>query len=238
MTLAFPPAGWSPRGWQGAKDAAKQRNFTPSEVFATKAGLGLWLCFIIGSVAGLMAIGIASNVGQEVIKLDAATATALVSVFAIFNGGGRPIFGWLTDKIGPANAAILSLALVLIASASMIAFAGEGSTFVYVVCFCAFWMGLGSWLAIAPTSTLTYFGAKNYAPNYGWLFSAYGIGAIIAGLVAGNAKDMFGSYMYAFYVSGGLAALGIILAKTMMKSPQNNDAALQDDKNKTLRRAA
>jgi len=225
MTLKLPPAGWQPANWKGAAAAASERNYTPKEMAKTTAGIGLWLCFIIGSVAGLMAIGIASNVGQEIIKLDTKTATALVSLFAVFNGGGRPIFGWLTDKLNPAKAAALSLALVVLASAAMLMFAGEGTVAVYVVSFCAFWMGLGSWLAIAPTSTLTFFGPKNYAPNYGWMFSAYGVGAIVAGLVAGNAKDVFGSYMYAFWVSGGLAAVGIVLALTMMKKPGEDRAA-------------
>jgi MFS transporter, OFA family, oxalate/formate antiporter len=219
MTLKFPPAGWQPAHWRGAAAAAGQKNFAPVEMMTNKAGIGLWLCFIIGSVAGLMAIGIAANVGQEIIKLDAKTATALVSLFAVFNGGGRPLFGWLTDKLHPGRAAALSLMLVVLASAAMLLFAGEGTVTVYVVCFCIFWMGLGSWLAIAPTATLHYFGPKNYAPNYGWLFSGYGVGAIVAGLIAGNAKDVFGSYMQGFWVSGGLAAIGVILALVMMKRP-------------------
>ncbi len=225
LTLKFPPAGWQPAGWHGAAAAAHQHNYTPREMLTSKSGFGLWLCFIIGSVAGLMAIGISSNVAQEIIKLDATTATALVSLFAVFNGGGRPIFGWLTDKLKPAKAAALSLSLVVLASAAMLMFAGEGTVAVYVISFCAFWMGLGSWLAIAPTATLTFFGAKNYAPNYGWMFSGYGVGAIVAGLVAGNAKDVFGSYMYGFWVSGGLAALGIVLALTMMKKPKEKRVA-------------
>lgn len=237
LTLKFPPAGWQPANWKGAAAAATQMNYTPVEMIRTKAGIGLWLCFIIGSFAGLMAIGIASNVGQEIIKLDAKTSTALVSLFAIFNGGGRPIFGWLTDKLRPAKAAALSFLLVVLASAAMLLLAEEGTVGVYVVSFCAFWMGLGSWLAIAPTSTLTFFGPKNYAPNYGWMFSAYGIGAIIAGLVAGNAKDVFGSYMYAFWVSGGLAAIGIVLALTMMKKPEE-EVFSQVSESSSFRKAA
>lgn len=234
LTLKFPPANWQPANWKGAAAAANQKNFTTGEMVKNASGLGLWLCFIIGSVAGLMAIGIASNVGQEIIKLDAATSTTLVSLFALFNGGGRPLFGWLTDKLRPAKAAALSLALVVIASAGMLLYAGEGTVGVYVVCFSAFWLGLGSWLAIAPTATLTFFGPKNYAPNYGWMFSAYGIGAIVAGLVAGNAKDVFGSYMYAFWITGALALLGIVLALTMMKSPQDKASS----HNQNLRKAA
>ena len=108
LILRFPPAGWRPDGWEGAAAVAGERSFSVSEMLRTSASFGLWLCFMIGSLSGLMAIGISSSVGQEIIKLDPATAAGLVSFFALFNGGGRPIFGWLTDAIGPAKAAALS----------------------------------------------------------------------------------------------------------------------------------
>lgn len=219
LIMRFPPAGWKPEGWQGAAAVAGQRDYTVGAMLQTSSYLGLWLCFIIGSLSGLMAIGISSSVGQEIIKLSAATAAGLVSFFALFNGGGRPIFGWLTDAIGPSRAAALSLALTLLASVGML-FAGQGSVLLYAACFAAFWMGLGSWLAIAPTATATFFGPKNYAANYGVIFSAYGLGAIAAGFIAGKAKDLFGSYHEAFYVTGGLAALGLVIALTLVKPPK------------------
>jgi len=66
----------------------------------------------------------------------------------------------------------------------------------------------------------TYFGPKNYATNYGIVFSAYGIGAIAASFIAGFAKDILKSYIYAFYVTGGLATLGVLIALTLMKPPK------------------
>jgi len=219
LILQFPPAGWRPEGWQGAAAAASERNYTPAEMLTTSSCLGLWLCFIIGSLSGLMAIGITKPVGLEIIKLNSASATGLLPFFALFNGGGRPLFGWLTDAIGHSKAAVLSLLLIALASGAML-FAGEGSVILYAACFAAFWMGLGSWLAIAPTAVATYFGPKNYATNYGIVFSAYGIGAILATLTAGKAKDIFGSYIYAFYVTGALATVGVIIALTLMKKPK------------------
>ena len=102
----------------------------------------------------------------------------LVGVFAIFNGVGRPLFGWLTDKIKPRWSAVVSLAIILAASLLMLQ-ASEGTVALYTACFAALWLCLGGWLAIAPTSTTTFFGAKNYARNYGVVFFAYGIGAIL-----------------------------------------------------------
>src|SRR5512135_260542 len=219
LVLRFPPDGWQPADWTGAAAAAREQEFTTAEMVRTPAGLGLWLCYIIGALSGLMAIGISSSVAQEIIRLDAVTAAGLVSFFAVFNGAGRPIFGWLTDAIGPSRAAALSFLLILLASIGML-LAGEGSVLLYAVCFCAFWMALGAWLAIAPTTTAIFFGRKNYAANYGVVFSAYGIGAIVGGLIAGSVKDIFGSYLFAFWVTGALAAVGIIVALALLKKPR------------------
>ena len=220
LVLTFPPPGWKPAGWQPAAGSGGTVDFTPAEAIRTSSAWALWLCFVIGSVSGLMAIGISSGVGQEVIKVDAKTAAGLVAFFAMFNGGGRPVFGFLTDAVGPGKAAALSLALVVLASALMVLFAGQGTLVLFMFCFACLWAGLGSWLAIAPTATATYFGIKNSAANYGVIFSAYGIGAIASGLIAGQAKDVFGSYIYAFYVTGGLALVGIMIALTLMKPPK------------------
>jgi len=223
LLMQFPSADWRPADWKGAAAAASERNYTAAEMLRTSSCLGLWLCFIIGSLSGLMAVGISSNVGQEIIKLQPATAAGLVSFFALFNGGGRPLFGWLADAIGHSKAAALSLLMIVLASGGML-LAGEGSVVLYAACFAAFWMGLGSWLAIAPTATATYFGPKNYATNYGVIFSAYGIGAIAATLAAGFVRDFFGTYTRAFHVSGSLATLGVIIALTLMKPPTAQDS--------------
>jgi len=218
LFLVFPPAGYKPAGWTPPSAASMAVDMDGSGIIKTPSFYGLWLCFIIGSVAGLTAIGIAAPVGQEIISLDAAKAAMLVSVFAIFNGVGRPIFGWLTDKITPRYAAALSFVIILLASLGMLA-AKTGTTGLYTTCFIGFWLCLGGWLAIAPTSNATYFGLKNAAKNYGIVFSAYGIGAIIGNLVSSKIKDMFGSYTNTFYMTGGLALLGIVIALTLMKPP-------------------
>ncbi|MDD5222501.1 MAG: OFA family MFS transporter [bacterium] len=219
LFLKFPPSGWKPKGWTppAASTACPAVNCNRTDMLKTGAFWGLWFCYIIGTLAGLMAIGISSPVGQEVVKLDPATAAALVSVFAIFNGGGRPIFGWLTDKISPKNAAVLSFVIIFLASIGMAQFAGEGKTILYILCFCGFWLALGGWLAIAPTATATLFGTQYYAKNYGIVFTAYGMGALFGSIIAGKAKDIMGSYTPAFYPTAALAVIGIIIAMATLK---------------------
>jgi len=140
----------------------------------------------------------------------------MVGVFALFNGAGRPLFGWLTDRITPRWAATLSMAVILIASFVMLK-AAAGTTTLYAVAFAALWLCLGGWLAIGPTATTTFFGAKNSARNYSYVFFGYGLAAILANFIAGSSKDLFGSYDTAFVITGILAAVGAAIALILMK---------------------
>ena len=219
LPFCFPVAGWVPAGWKPAAGTVAASDFTSGEMMKTGAFWGLFFCYIIGCVAGLMAIGISKPVGNEIIRISGETAATLVGIFAIFNAVGRPLFGFLTDKITPRNAAILNLLMILIVSIIMIT-AKEGDTMLYTISFIGFWLGLGGWLAIAPTATASFFGMKNYAKNYGVVFFAYGLGAIIGGIISGQAKDVFGTYTYAFYPTAVLAVVGLVLAVALLKTPK------------------
>ncbi|HOE17459.1 MAG TPA: OFA family MFS transporter [Syntrophorhabdaceae bacterium] len=223
MFMRFPEAGWKPAGWNPPQPAGgtTATAFTAGQMLKTGSFYGLWLCYILGATAGLMAIGISATVGREVIGLDVGTAAFLVSIFAIFNGIGRPIFGALSDKITPKGASILSFIIIAAASFMMLG-AGQGSTGLYTIAFCGFWLCLGGWLAIGPAATATFFGLEGYAQKYGVVFSAYGLGAIIGGIISGMAKDVFGSYLKAFIPTAGMAILGIIISLILLKPPKRS----------------
>lgn len=223
LVLKTPPKNWKPTNWN-PPIVTLSRETEDLEMIKTKTFYGLWICYTIGTFVGLAAIGISSSVAQEIIKLDTGTAALTVSLFAIFNGLGRPLFGWLTDRFKPKRAAIISYVLILIASILMLS-AREGQILTYLIAFCLFWLSLGGWLAIAPTSTLTLFNSQNYAKNYGIVFTAYGVGAVLGTILAGEIRDIWGSYTAFFYPTGALAILGIIIAVFLLnptvKTPSN-----------------
>ncbi|MCU0550723.1 MAG: OFA family MFS transporter [Leptolyngbya sp. Prado105] len=215
LTLKMPPEGWTPRGWTPSPKAIASQG---ARMLGTQSFYGLWICYTIGTFVGLAAIGISSPVAQEIIKLDRNTAAMTVSLFAIFNGLGRPLFGWIADRFSVKHATITTYVLILIASILMInAQAGQVAT--YLSAFCLFWLCLGGWLAIAPTATATLFDAESYAKNYGIVFTAYGVGAVFGTILAGQIKDTFGSYTLFFYPTAVLAIVGIIVATFMLKRP-------------------
>jgi MFS transporter, OFA family, oxalate/formate antiporter len=214
--MKYPPTGWQPAGWKPPIKLSDSASDRSPNLLKSLSFYGLWLCFTVGTFAGLAAIGIASPVGTEIIGLDKNTAASAVSLFAVFNGLGRPLFGWIADRYKPKNAAIISYILIIIASIMMLS-ATKGAIATYLIAFCLIYLALGGWLAIGPTSTLILFRTQDYAKNYGVVFTAFGMGALLGTLIVGNIRDIFGNYLPFFNVTIGLSILGIILAVFLLK---------------------
>lgn len=213
--LKLPPKDWHPRQ-SSATPVVATRRIYPAKLLKSKSFYGLWSCYAIGTLIGLSAIGISGPVGEEIINMGPGAAAGSVSLFALFNGVSRPLFGWLSDRFKPHYIAILSYTLVLIACVLMIN-AQQGQIATYLLAFCLLWFCLGGWLAMAPTVTLSFFNPDRYAQNYGLVFTAYGAGALAGTLAIGQIRDWFGSYTYAFYPMALLAIVGIVVASLALR---------------------
>ncbi len=227
--MKFPEAGWKPAGWtpKAATAAATSAvNYNRKEIIKTRAFWVLFVCYAIGAMAGLMAVGIYGSV-MTLVGIGL-TATVVQFVLAPFNAGGRPLLGFVTDKLGPRVAAMITFAIILAAAIIMIIvksgdLVSGAHKIMYFVAFCAFYLGLGGWLAIAPTATAQYFGTKFSAKNYGVVFLAYGVGGLVATFVAAYSKNIFGgsqALISAFIPVAILAGLGLVMAAFFMKPPK------------------
>ncbi|MCX5998744.1 MAG: OFA family MFS transporter [Chloroflexi bacterium] len=233
--MRFPEAGWKPAGWKPAAAAAAAAavSYDRKEVVRTSTFWVLFACFTIGATAGLMAIGIWGDIKALTIIAIGFTAAVTQFVLAPFNAGGRPVFGFVTDKVGPRVAAMVSFVVIFLAAVLMLSMRGSDAAttmhkVLYFVCFAAFYAGLGGWLAIAPTATAQYFGTKYSARNYGIVFLAYGVGALVATFIGGYAKSIFkGSLLDAFIPIAILAVVGFLLAAFVLKPPKKVAEAVQ-----------
>lgn len=223
LPLSLPPAGWVPEGWDpapGFSGTSAQRGCTREEMIRTPAFYGLWVCLFIACAAGLMAVSIALPVGTETVGLESGMATLLVGFFAVFNGGGRPLFGALTDRLNPRNTAMLSFGLITAASLLL----WRAPTLpMYILAFALFWGSQGAWPAIAPTSTAAFFGTRDYPRCYGVVYLAYGAGALAGPMLAGSVRTATGSYLGVFPLIAVLAVSGMVIAYTLMRPPSEPD---------------
>ncbi|MEN6342501.1 MAG: OFA family MFS transporter [Methanospirillum sp.] len=219
LCLSLPPAGWRPARWApspSSSGAAPPMECTRRDMVRTPTFYGLWVCFFLACSAGLMAISIALPFGTEVVGLESGAATLLVSVFAVFNGGGRPLFGILTDRLNPRNTAMLSFGLISVASVLL----WRAPVLpIYILSFALLWGAIGAWPAIAPTSTAAFFGTRDYPRCYGLVYLAYGAGALFGPMFAGSVRTMTGSYLGVFPYVAVLAVVGIGIAFWLMRPP-------------------
>jgi OFA family oxalate/formate antiporter-like MFS transporter len=75
----------------------------------------------------------------------------------------------------------------------------------------AYWQ-YGGGLALLPAMTADFYGSKNLGMNYGLVFLGWGLGFFMARL-GGTIKDVTGSLDYAFYMSGAVLIIAVILVK-------------------------
>ncbi len=182
-----------PDGSRNENSSETPAAHSPRHMIRTREFYTLWVALLLGSIIGLGAIAITAPWAQRIVGLSGGAAALAVSLMAIFNGVGRPVFGFLTDYLGLRRTAVSAFVLTGMASIVLILDAGN-SLMSFAVAFSVFWLLLGGWLAIAPAATAMLFGATSYAQNYGIVFQAYGLGAVLGTLYSGRLNELFGSY--------------------------------------------
>lgn len=182
----------------------------------TKSFFVVYACFFIGTMIGLTIIGLTNNIGTVVAKLSPSVVAWWMTIFALFNGLGRPVFGWITERFRPSIAMRTSFLLIFMASVLML-LAGEKHGGIYVFSFSLLWFNLGAWLAIAPITTMTLYGMKKYSKNYGIIFTAYGFGAVVGVMSTGILIDLFNNYTVIFIFVSLLSMTGWILSRQLDK---------------------
>jgi OFA family oxalate/formate antiporter-like MFS transporter len=181
----------------GAKVKANQtaRGYTPAEVLRSPVFYVLYLMFVLIASGGLTMAASMAPIAKD-FKIDkvpvdlfgfqmAALAFAL-SLNRIFDGVGRPFFGWLSDQIGREYTMALAF---FIGAAALYALSQSGTNPTLFVLVTALYFGVyGEIFSLFPATQGDTFGAKYAAANAGMLYTAKGAGALLVPIAAGISK--------------------------------------------------
>jgi len=227
--LANPPEDFLPEGEEIKKSASKNANkdFSIRETTRTWQFYVIWIVFAFGSGAGLMIIGNLASIVKDQIGLPAFSAIA-VSALALGNGGGRVLYGILSDKIGRRNTLLIAFVMQAFLIGGL--FFTKTSNLLTNVPLLMIFVALvganyGANLAVIPAMMKDYYGAKNLAMNYGVVYTAWGLGGYMVSQLGSVIKDNYGSYEYAYILAAAMLIVGTGLM-IFLKSPQTSKDAV------------
>lgn len=213
-----PPAGWKPEGYEPLATATASSGKTWKEMMRDPRCYLLWATLLCASVAGLMLIGHASKIGQEVAGITAAQAALLVGIMAVANFGGRLMLGSLSDMLGRYQ---IVIGVMILCALDMI-FLSNVSTFLgFVAAIVIAGVCFGGTLATFSALSSDTFGPKYNSINYCIIFTGYGIASIVGPNVATTIQSSTGSYSGAFLFAAACSLIAAVLcfaAKQMSKS--------------------
>jgi OFA family oxalate/formate antiporter-like MFS transporter len=212
-----PPPGFHAPGETGSDvtagdgdgaDREVSRAFSQREALSTPQWYLLTLILTMSVTAGISLIAVAAGTASDVAGYSATAAASLVGVLAIFNGGGRILWGWLSDLIGkmPAFMGILGIqgvCLLLIPHVSNAALFAVLAALVYT-CY-------GGAFGTMPSTAGKFFGVKNVGAIYGLMLIGWSIGGIVGPLLIASLIGDDMNYTRGFTVIGMITLVSLIV---------------------------
>jgi OFA family oxalate/formate antiporter-like MFS transporter len=177
----------------------------------------LFITFVMINVGGSM-VTIQGAIVADSFKISAVALTFALSVGRLANGGGRIFWGWLSDQIGREMAMFIPYALQALSLLALLQF-GKGSNTAFTICLAVVYFIWGSMFSLFPAIIGDYFGSDNATSNYGFLYMAKGVAAILAGGTAAFFFKKFGNWNAVFYGSAGLAMLSAVIVLIVRAMP-------------------
>jgi len=197
------------------------RDFSPREMLKTPVFWLLFAMMTMMSTGGLMVISqmgaFAKDFGvSDVLVFGLAALPLAMSIDRFTNGLTRPFFGWVSDHIGRENTMTIAFLLEAVAIVTMLVFKDNAVAFVLLSGIVFF--GWGEIFSLFPATLTDIFGTGNATTNYGFLYMAQGVGAILGAPVAALLHQTTQSWVPIFGIVTIMDVATALLAFFVLKS--------------------
>jgi len=119
-------------------------------------------------------------------------------MLAVGNAGGRIVAGVLSDKIGRTWTMFIVFVFQAILMFLLRGLDTYGTLFLASV---LIGFNYGANLSLFPSATKDYFGLKNFGVNYGFVFTAWGVGGILGPMLSGQIFDADKNFNSAYLIA-------------------------------------
>jgi OFA family oxalate/formate antiporter-like MFS transporter len=216
--LNDPPEGWVPPVAKAKSSSATKVssvNLTTSQMLKIPTFYPLWIAYMLGCIAGTMAVSQVVPFARSV-GYSASGAAIAVTIGAAGSALGRFFSGWMSDHLGRLLTVRAILVVSMIAAPLMYFYSTVAAVF-YILLFLVYY-AYGTQLSVYTALAGDFYGPKHSAANYGILLLAWGAAGIFGPLIGGQVFQATGSYQVAFYIAAA-AALGSLVLLMFAKPP-------------------
>jgi OFA family oxalate/formate antiporter-like MFS transporter len=202
----------------------------PSQALKTPI---FWLMFVMMtmmSTSGLMVTSqMATFAGDfgvtKVLVLGMAALPLALTIDRFTNGLTRPLFGWVSDRLGRENTMFVAFALEGVAMALWLL--TRENAVLFVLLSGVVFFGWGEIFSLFPSTLTDTFGTRHATENYGWLYISQGIGSIFGGPLASLMHQRAGSWVPVFGVAIAIDIVTALLAIAVLKPMRGRFLAAQ-----------
>ena len=203
----------APRQEVKTVNGVTENDFTLAQSMRKPQYWMLAVMFLTACMSGLYVIGVAKDIAQGMVHLDAMTAANAVTVISIANLSGRLVLGILSDKIARIRVITIGQIISLVGMAALLFAPLNAATFFAAIACVAF--NFGGTITVYPSLVSDFFGINNLAKNYGVIYLGFGIGSICGSIIA----SLFGGFYVTFCVIFALLIISLALSTTI-RQPQ------------------
>jgi MFS transporter, OFA family, oxalate/formate antiporter len=202
-------------------------DYTPSQVLRTPIFWIMYLVFVMVAAGGLMAAAQVAPIAHDykiadvpvgLFGFEAAALTMAISLDRIFDGFGRPFFGWVSDRIGRERTMFIAFGTAAIMLLVLSLYGRHPLVFVLAT---AVYFGVfGEIYSLFPATSGDTFGAKFATTNNGMLYTAKGTAALfvpVASIVAAH-YGWHAVFMIAVALNATAALMAIFVVRPMRRS--------------------
>jgi len=188
--------------------ADEEINIKPGDIVKTREFWTLWITFVLNTQAVGYINSMYKAFGQTFIKDD--HFLAVVGAFAaIFNSGGRVLWGHLCDVFGYKTCMVMVTSLIsLLFSTLYFTEFGQKATFAIWI-WAIFFSFCGNFVLL-PTATAQCFGTKNSSKNYGLVMTGSAAAAPLIAVLTQSLSPVIG-YLGMFILLAVFSALAGII---------------------------
>jgi len=193
LLLRAPQPGEAPASTRVQQSA---RDYTPLEVLASPIFWVMYLVFVMVAAGGLMTAAQIAPIAKDfkianepvgILGFQMAALTFAISLDRIFDGFGRPFFGWVSDRIGREHTMFIAFSTAALMVLTLSVYGHIPIVFVLAT---AVYFGVfGEIYSLFPATSGDTFGVKYATTNAGMLYTAKGTASLlvpIASIVAAS----------------------------------------------------